>query len=103
TPHSQPTKPHSFPTRRSSDLGSRKLPGSALELVQSRLPAQAEIGSIMARDGYYRSASTATAPIGAAAAPATAYTGSHTAQTADRSEEHTSELQSRENLVCRLP
>src|SRR3712207_8180204 len=39
---------------------------------------------------------------GAAGRPGAARTGGHTAVAAARSEEHTSELQSRQYLVCRL-
>src|SRR5690606_39436531 len=67
---------HSFPTRRSSDL-ERDLRGIG------RLPASlAESVAAFEADEVLRDA------LGEAVA--------------DRSEEHTSELQSRENLVCRL-
>src|SRR5690606_40640631 len=83
--------PHSFPTRRSSDLP--KWSGSA-----SSRPG-----------GGVSSASSIIGNRGAGAvSPSTiefatiAPTAAMTAMAAARSEEHTSELQSRENLVCRL-
>src|SRR5690606_41184505 len=69
---------HSFPTRRSSDL-----PGSADTV--GRKPGD---GGIRRREIR-------------ASAPAGACKGGER-RSAPRSEEHTSELQSRENLVCRL-
>src|SRR5690606_41516684 len=83
---------HSFPTRRSSDLplaprrgagGRRCVPTPAAVLRCVPAPGGAE------RHGQ------ATAPV------AVRRTLSRTSADA-RSEEHTSELQSRENLVCRL-
>src|SRR5690606_40692661 len=78
----------SFPTRRSSDLSrGRKHGVDALEL---RCEHRVRIAQ---PDGHAR--------------PLRALTGEHEAQrwlrgAGNRSEEHTSELQSRENLVCRL-
>src|SRR5690606_41451104 len=94
---------HSFPTRRSSDLieeadrlrnlvdrmlGSNKLPSlgmtnihEVLEHVASLIEAESQGRIIMARD-YDPSIPEVLAD-------------------RERSEEHTSELQSRENLVCR--
>src|SRR5690606_41306486 len=79
-----------FPPRRSSDL---RAPG--------RPPRR---GSSPASTGGFRPACPpATAPsTGPAAAPPACPTGARTPGRPDRSEEHTSELQSRENLVCRL-
>src|SRR5690606_41282618 len=73
---------HSFPTRRSSDLlrmSSAVVP-SATRWVTTRVPPRSR------------------AP--AASSPAAWSTWA--ARSRSRSEEHTSELQSRENLVCRL-
>src|SRR5690606_40238971 len=94
---------HSFPTRRSSDLFPTDLnitavPDSVVELFQ---PAP-----ILARSRYGLSAATLNeAPILNAHAPSELIfevpAGTHELK-AIRSEEHTSELQSRENLVCRL-
>src|SRR5690606_41976611 len=72
---------HSFPTRRSSDLCLNPAPGQQGHQVDQRWQ------------------------LGAARAIAAAcqhHGGQTAALTHQRSEEHTSELQSRENLVCRL-
>src|SRR5207302_10850330 len=75
--------PHSFPTRRSSDLG--KVSAAAMRSVNPTLRN-------LMRDGV--DPGVISLALGSPALecfPA-----------AERSEEHTSELQSRENLVCRL-
>src|SRR5690606_40290339 len=93
---------HSFPTRRSSDLEHRgglvahagvpAIPGEgALAAVRRHLQHWGTTG----REHFDRDLALARA-------------GAHQGPLADplrdlRSEEHTSELQSRENLVCRLP
>src|SRR5436309_8301694 len=65
---------HSFPTRRSSDLaGLGYLAGSLLLALAGRHPFRPSGRSLRSSTGR-----------------------------TERSEEHTSELQSRENLVCRL-
>src|SRR5690606_41245301 len=80
----------SFPTRRSSDLwGSRKL---------SKVPAPAGSSQRSFRAANFRRAGVsctwpATSLLSTCKAPCRHLV---------RSEEHTSELQSRENLVCRL-
>src|SRR3712207_8324665 len=51
---------------------------------------------------YTAPASTASATTAATAAPVASHAGTSTAPSATRSEEHTSELQSRQYLVCRL-
>src|SRR5690606_41978413 len=71
---------HSFPTRRSSDLG------WPIWLRLWRRPASPSSSSCTAGRGACCSSTSFPACPGALA----------------RSEEHTSELQSRENLVCRL-
>src|SRR5690606_41734955 len=75
---------HSFPTRRSSDLHAAMPPRCRVPLPRHQSPGRSSWcgRSPLARD--YRSA---------------AERGTGTQR---RSEEHTSELQSRENLVCRL-
>src|SRR5690606_41556325 len=79
---------HSFPTRRSSDLSSRPRWSTSKKarLLLVPLPRWPMTGftsmSAISLKGSSPSASSATAPW--------------------RSEEHTSEFQSRENLVCRL-
>src|SRR5690606_41731261 len=88
---------HSFPPRRSSDLSLRAVASEGIARVAAALPEQpgdpvvhrvrSEVWGAPVADGV---------PAGAAfAAEAMGFLG-------DRSEEHTSELQSRENLVCRL-
>src|SRR5690606_40080896 len=84
---------HSFPTRRSSDLRV----GTSIEItLKSELLNRNITGShILIATG--RSANTAALELEKA--------GVNTSKGSvpvDRSEEHTSELQSRENLVCRL-
>src|SRR5690625_5854211 len=75
----------SFPTRRSSDLVST--------LRESRVTPLSRMGSSGAGAPSARASSAASAP-----AERRGRGGS-----AGRSEEHTSELQSRGQLVCRLP
>src|SRR5690606_42028664 len=90
---------HSFPTRRSSDLmlsleGDNMIPqefAGALEILRSsahRMPKE-QVQAVLRQElGDYEAkfGSLDLTPMAAAS----------------RSEEHTSELQSRENLVCRL-
>src|SRR5207302_10313367 len=92
---------HSFPTRRSSDLGIALASGFCslwFGLLGTTpwavlLTAGCVYGVLVSADSaIYSTAVTELAPrdrIGSA-------------QAVQRSEEHTSELQSRENLVCRL-
>src|SRR5690606_41039134 len=79
---------HSFPTRRSSDLPLRKSSPSR----SIRRPGSCRT---TAAPSPGRSASRATSPSRPTSCSASSIAPS-------RSEEHTSELQSRENLVCRL-
>src|SRR5699024_12101394 len=86
----------SFPTRRSSDLGQ---PAPTLGAVAEALRAaargtgtRAELRSLGER--WEASRGGCVGPTG--------FSGSCTGQRASRSEEHTSELQSRFDLVCRL-
>src|SRR5690625_5916705 len=80
--------PHSFPTRRSSDLWFR----AAAPHSHAVLP-----GSCVQSDDH---SVLAAAP--SAAAPSAAATSAPPQRPGERSEEHTSELQSRGHLVCRL-
>src|SRR5690606_40122316 len=93
---------HSFPTRRSSDLfpppcsmteGGRSRAGKAWLVLEGRVashplphPRRRKVELVRLTSTTGRSSDLQA--LGASAAP--------------RSEEHTSELQSRENLVCRL-
>src|SRR5690606_41580972 len=79
---------HSFPTRRSSDLPAVSTEGSGYVVVE------------VAEDGAsidYRLYATGMADV----TMAHIHVGAE-GENGPRSEEHTSELQSRENLVCRL-
>src|SRR5690606_41012113 len=82
---------HSFPTRRSSDLQrlvERLLNGDDLALISDAgTPLISDPGFHLVRQA--REAGVRVCPVPGACALI-------------RSEEHTSELQSRENLVCRL-
>src|SRR5690606_40196102 len=95
TPRS-PRHPHPFPTRRSSDLA-RSTPGADARPKREHLRAQVresdgEPGTVRATGGE---PGTVRATGGGSGVM-------RLARLPDRSEEHTSELQSRENLVCRL-
>src|SRR5690606_39565233 len=93
---------HAFPTRRSSDLDDAM---NAAKRMQERISADAELehdnGRVAIRIGCH------FGPVvqehrdifGSAVHTANRMTSQAKAR---RSEEHTSELQSRENLVCRL-
>src|SRR5690606_41631306 len=84
---------HSFPTRRSSDLRQRLGPAG---LVNNALdPAQFEAAL---QDGFFHSGQHDE---GGNQVGGSQQHG-HVDVIPVRSEEHTSELQSRENLVCRL-
>src|SRR5690606_41739460 len=92
---------HSFPTRRSSDLGmalvygatgTTNIPLIAASVGAAKFPALLLIGSAMMIVGF---------GFKVALAPFHVWTPD-VYEGAPRSEEHTSELQSRENLVCRL-
>src|SRR5690606_41117919 len=83
---------HSFPTRRSSDLST--LPGTQAPLPQAGpAPAPVVLEDVVETDPRYIIG--ITWPDGVDRYPGLAVL-------LKRSEEHTSELQSRENLVCRL-
>src|SRR5690606_39849233 len=96
TSHANDRALPSFPTRRSSDLGGVRAvpdprrpghdagPGRAAARIRRTAPDE-DRGAVQA---LLRNRRLSVTPVTPAAAP--------------RSEEHTSELQSRENLVCRL-
>src|SRR5690606_41977921 len=73
---------HSFPTRRSSDLSHPAVQQATIKVENRAHAATAHLGDTWQRtDEWYDYRTNART---------------------DRSEEHTSELQSRENIVCRL-
>src|SRR5690606_39471672 len=100
--HGAPLTPPSFPTRRSSDLVARDT-GAALlkaeldvrEAVRAHIPDL--VGLLEGREN--RSGLNSTAEW---AASILAFLPEARDEAVPRSEEHTSELQSREKLVCRL-
>src|SRR5690606_42011968 len=83
--------PHSFPTRRSSDLAAENSHALARGDLQVQV-AQCRLGLAGIAEGQSAAFDLAAQAAGGEARPALLR----------RSEEHTSELQSRENLVCRL-
>src|SRR5690606_41682683 len=91
---------HSFPTRRSSDLAAD--PVSALEKQRNEVI----VGAQGNRNPFIDNPHLATRIWGGDEADnrwdGEAEEADTQAPTVPRSEEHTSELQSRENLVCRL-
>src|SRR5206468_12388163 len=91
-----PRDPHSFPTRRSSDLDRRRflaltLAGVATLAGAGTARAQSTPAPVRRRAATDEHSVTAAVKIEVKARPLPA-----------RSEEHTSELQSRSDLVCRL-
>src|SRR5690606_41808636 len=89
---------HSFPTRRSSDLAMVSKPTSTRTLSAVALDqSQFDLCMRMLSVGRPHRAAPVTGAICLAVASRIPGSLAH-----DRSEEHTSELQSRENLVCRL-
>src|SRR5207302_7701599 len=92
---------HSFPTRRSSDLGStrsccqpRRTRASSTWPSSSASPISAAWPAPIAASSVKRPQRRCNAAAGGLRIDVN--------EVAQRSEEHTSELQSRENLVCRL-
>src|SRR5690606_41375724 len=91
--HGVPLDHHSFPTRRSSDLGilaTGAVPGAYFQYApapEEIMERVRRIEAVCARHGVRLPTAALQFPLG---------------HPAVRSEEHTSELQSRENLVCRL-
>src|SRR5206468_11562707 len=84
--------PHSFPTRRSSDL-SGALAGLIAGLLFAVHPVHVEaVANVVGRGELMAALCTLLAVYGAVVRESVAW----------RSEEHTSELQSRSDLVCRL-
>src|SRR5690606_40287038 len=91
--HADHPAPLPFPTRRSSDLTFRV---SAWRRSSDIARAQAQGLQAGGDRHLHRWAGSAAACVDPIASQFSGTSG------ADRSEEHTSELQSRENLVCRL-
>src|SRR5690606_41668069 len=84
----------SFPTRRSSDLSGRGAPPSSVGFAVAGSPVTARCTRC--------SPSRAGPPAASGGARPPARQARRAYPPGRRSEEHTSELQSRENLVCRL-
>src|SRR5699024_12081878 len=91
--------PSSFPTRRSSDLGADELVARAEQKLGCKLGESTADGRVFLK----REEECVAACCGA---PVVLINGHYheklTPEKVDRSEEHTSELQSRFDLVCRL-
>src|SRR5690606_40785550 len=87
---------HSFPTRRSSDLARRRAPPSS--------PLRPEGTAASGPAGFRDRARSRCRPRrgGSRETVRVSHRSDRAASAPPRSEEHTSELQSRENLVCRL-
>src|SRR5206468_7854153 len=99
-PTRPPPDPPSFPTRRSSDLGSRASNGVILITTKRNAGGKATIRyeSYASQQTLFRSPDFLTAADYRRLIPQ----GYGFQDLGYRSEEHTSELQSRSDLVCRL-
>src|SRR5690606_41465057 len=94
--YAKPADPHSFPTRRSSDLTGLKLDDVTWESMDPPLREPMLVrGDVDAITGHYFTSILNLEAQGVSKDDLTVFKYF-------RSEEHTSELQSRENLVCRL-
>src|SRR5690606_40290626 len=93
-----PRDRHPFPTRRSSDLSGRSSETSA---SIARVVTAEPCVSLKVIRPVFRAPRRRSAPIEASAKTRLPLDDGRRAASR-RSEEHTSELQSRENLVCRL-
>src|SRR5690606_41798384 len=91
-----PRGPRSLPTRRSSDLPVNR--PTCTSRLQSERPSRRGVWWCQQKGGANR---LAIGRVNARSNPRTKG-GNNVRQRAARSEEHTSELQSREKLVCRL-
>src|SRR5690606_40876801 len=89
---------HSFPTRRSSDLVAERLIEVSVDFGGTRSARSTRRGFNISDHGH--DFQTEPAKTGATGLKGGQFSVSAPCQS--RSEEHTSELQSRENLVCRL-
>src|SRR5206468_4706774 len=101
--HPHPRALHSFPTRRSSDLASRAWNASLMRrrLSASKSRIRLRPGDFIGLGPSTRLAEILAEPVRRAIAIRHLF-GADRAITLRRSEEHTSELQSRSDLVCRL-
>src|SRR5699024_11571709 len=99
TPSSSHWVTHALPTRRSSDLGgaTQPQPDEHAQLVRADRPAT---DSIQAWQQRIICTLAITSTSSASTSPTSPWTSSTSIRR--RSEEHTSELQSRFDLVCRL-
>src|SRR5690606_40924824 len=94
-----PTLP-SFPTRRSSDLDQKPV---KLEVIRTDiLEQQIEVVNLFSKELEYMRIDGFRRPFSHDIAEAVIHLDLIYPFESGRSEEHTSELQSRENLVCRL-
>src|SRR5690606_42099525 len=94
---------YAFPTRRSSDLEAQRVTGApwliaVLRASASSLASSTSTASLRASRCQLRR----SGELSISATPSTASTIRSSNKLKPRSEEHTSELQSREKLVCRL-
>src|SRR5690606_41197559 len=101
--HGAPPDPHSFPTRRSSDLSKQYIANLTRLLIKLRTERSISFFSNLRSN--IRSVKLITYRPAIRITRATIILGILTTTSSvsrSRSDEHTSELQSRENLVCRL-
>src|SRR5206468_12302849 len=97
-PHPAPTHPPSFPTRRSSDLTDDSPSIAQNTLARSRDPCACTSRATSHSPTAIKQIMNSRGPH----APAMVTKKLCRITSAPRSEEHTSELQSRSDLVCRL-
>src|SRR5690606_41425098 len=98
-----PPAPPPFPTRRSSDLGvAIATPPSSIGPTLSPWRLCVEAHSPSSANGYSAWRDSGSSSSALAATSAATHEAAEPPSPEPRSEEHTSELQSRENLVCRL-
>src|SRR5207253_10855101 len=93
---------HSFPTRRSSDLGASINNQIVYTIVYNQINFANGAGCVTAVSGTAGSTSCIPAAVNTAGSSSVNTYQNLAASVLGRSEEHTSELQSRGHLVCRL-
>src|SRR5690606_41590835 len=99
----QPLHIHSYPTRRSSDLHAEKVNSlNAGKEFQEELE-MLKYNQMAAENAYFRKLEATTSDNKSVTKSPLELSDGHFRiyENADQMEEHTSELQSRENLVCR--